>query len=56
MGCSRDMEYADLTNGDHLTDKMEVALYMFGVLMLNEVGGEVHDTNGVTVDNSAPRR
>lgn len=28
-----------------LLDKMEVDLHMFGALMLNGVGGEIHDTD-----------
>jgi hypothetical protein len=35
---------------------MKINLYMFGALMLNEVGGEVHGVDVVTVDESAPRR
>jgi hypothetical protein len=50
------MEYADLTDGDSLSDKMKINLHMFGVLMLNRVGGEVHGADIVTVDESAPRR
>lgn len=50
------MEYADLTDGDLLSEKMEVDLHMFGALMLNGVDGEIHNTNVVAVDNSAPRR
>jgi hypothetical protein len=36
------MEDADLTDGNLLSDKMKINLHMFGALMLNEVGGEVH--------------
>jgi hypothetical protein len=50
------MEYKDLTDGDSLTDKMKINLHMFGVLMLNGVGEEVHGADVVTVDESAPRR
>jgi hypothetical protein len=49
------MEYADLTDGDSLSNKMKINLHMFGVLMLNGVGGEVHDADVVIVDESAPR-
>jgi hypothetical protein len=35
---------------------MKINLYMFGALMLNGVGGEVHGVDIVTVDESAPRR
>jgi hypothetical protein len=50
------MEYADLTDDDSLSDKMKINLHRFGALMLNGVGGEVHGTDVVTVDESAPRR
>jgi hypothetical protein len=50
------MEYADLTDGDSLSNKMKINLHMFGALMLNGVGGEVHDADVVTVDESVPRR
>jgi hypothetical protein len=50
------MEYVDLTDGDSLSNKMKINLHMFGVLMLNGVGGEVHNADVVAVDESAPRR
>jgi hypothetical protein len=50
------MEYVDLTDCDSLSDKMKINLYMYGALMLNGVGGEVHGADVVTVDESAPRR
>jgi hypothetical protein len=50
------MEYADLTDDDSLSDKMKINLHMFDALMLNGVGGEVHDADVVVVDESAPRR
>jgi hypothetical protein len=49
------MEYVDLTDGDSLSDKIKINLHMFDVLMLNEVGGEVHGADVVTVDENAPR-
>jgi hypothetical protein len=33
------MEGADLIDGNLLSNKMKINLYMLGVLMLNEVGG-----------------
>jgi hypothetical protein len=33
------MKGADLTDGNLLSNKMKINLYMLGVLMLNEVGG-----------------
>jgi hypothetical protein len=50
------MEYADLTDDDSLSDKMKINLHMFGALMLNGVGGEVHGADVVAVDESVPRR
>jgi hypothetical protein len=35
----RNMKDADLTDGNLLSDKIKINLHMFGVLMLNEVGG-----------------
>jgi hypothetical protein len=35
---------------------MEIDLYMFGVLILNGVGEEIHNTDVVAVDNNATRR
>jgi hypothetical protein len=49
------MEDADLTDVNLLSDKMKINLHMIGVLMLNEVGGEVHDADVVAVDKGAPR-
>jgi hypothetical protein len=35
---------------------MEINLYVLGALILNEVGGEVHSDDIVTLDKSALRR
>jgi hypothetical protein len=45
-----------LADDNILSDKMKINLHMLGVLMLNEVGGEVHDADVVAVDKGAPRR
>jgi hypothetical protein len=50
------MEYADLTDGDSLSDKIKINLHMFSALMLNRVDGEIHGANVVIVDESALRR
>jgi hypothetical protein len=50
------MEDADLAGGNLLLDKMKINLHMLGALMLNGIGGEVHDADIVTVDKGAPRR
>jgi hypothetical protein len=49
------MEDADLTDGNLLSDKMKINLYMLRALMLNGVGGVVHGADVVTVDESAAR-
>jgi hypothetical protein len=56
LRCRRDMEDADLTDGNLLSDKMKINLHMLGVLMLNRVGGYVHNADIVAVDKCAPRR
>jgi hypothetical protein len=55
LRCHGDMEDADLTDSYHLSDKIKINLHMLRALMLNGLGGEVHDANIVTVDESAPR-
>jgi hypothetical protein len=39
LRCRRDMDDADLTDGNLLSNKMKINLHMLGALMLNEVGG-----------------
>jgi hypothetical protein len=50
------MKDGNLADGNLLSDKMKINLHMFGALMLNGVGGEVHGVDIVTVDKGAPRR
>jgi hypothetical protein len=50
------MEGVDLTDGNLLSNKMKINLHMLGALRLNGVGGEVHDTDIVTVNKCAPKR
>jgi hypothetical protein len=50
------MEDADLTGGNLLLDKMKINLHMLGVLILNGVGGYVHNVDIITVDKGAPER
>jgi hypothetical protein len=50
------MEDTDLTDDNILLNKMKINLHMLGALMLNGVGGEVHDIDVVAVDKGAPRR
>jgi hypothetical protein len=49
------MEGADLTDDNLLSDEMKINLHMLRVLMLNGVGGEVHDADVVAVDENAAR-
>jgi hypothetical protein len=50
------MQDTDITNGHVFPHKVEVNLYMFYALVLNEVGGEVDSVNVVTVDEGALRQ
>jgi hypothetical protein len=50
------MEDVDLTDGNLLSYKIKINLHVLGELMLNKVGGEVHDADVVAVDKSALRR
>jgi hypothetical protein len=50
------MEDTDLTDDNLLSHKMKINIYMLGALMLNGVGGEIHDADIVAVDKCAPRR
>jgi hypothetical protein len=45
----------DLTDDNLLSDEMKINLHMLRALILNEVGGEVHDADVVAVDESAAR-
>jgi hypothetical protein len=49
------MENTDLTDDNLLSDEMKINLHMLCALMLNGVGGEVHDTDVVAIDESAVR-
>jgi hypothetical protein len=53
LRCRWDMKDADLIDGNLLLDEMKINLHMFRALMLNGVGGEVHDVDVVAVDESA---
>jgi len=41
-----------ITEGDALSDEVEINLDMLHTLMLNRVRGEINRTNIVTIDNS----
>jgi hypothetical protein len=49
------MEDADLTDGNLLSDEMKINLHMLCALILNGVGGEIHNADVVTVDESLAR-
>jgi hypothetical protein len=50
------MEDADLADGDLLSNKVKINLYMLGALMLNGVSGEVDDADVFTIDQRALRQ
>jgi hypothetical protein len=50
------MKDVDLADGNLLLDKMKINLHMLDALMLNGVGGEVHNADVIAVDKGAPRR
>jgi hypothetical protein len=55
LQCRWDMEDADLTDGNLLSDEMKINLRMLRALILNGVGGEIHNADVVTVDESLAR-
>ena len=56
LGCRRNMEYPNMTEGDPLTNKMEINLNMLCPLMLYGVAGEVNNTNVITINQSGTAR
>jgi hypothetical protein len=50
------VEDTHISNGDTLTNEVEVDLNMFGALMLDRVGGEVDRADFVAIDQSGPRQ
>jgi len=45
------VQNADFTEGDSFSNEVQVDLGMLSSLMLNRVGGEVDNTDVVTIDN-----
>ena len=43
------MEYPNIADGDPVAHKVQVDLYMLRPLMLDGVGGEIHDADVVAV-------
>ena len=46
------MQDTHITEGDALSNEVEINLDMLRTLMLNRVRGEINRTNIVTIDNS----
>ena len=50
------MENSNVTEGDLLSNEVEIDLNMFCPLMLHRVAREIYSTNVVTVDQSGTAR
>jgi hypothetical protein len=50
LGGHRDVQDADITDGNMFLDEVEVDLDLLYALVLNEIGGEVDGADVVTVD------
>jgi hypothetical protein len=53
LGGGRYMENPNISNSHPVTNEVLVNLHMLHPLMLNRVGGEVHDANVVALDERA---
>jgi hypothetical protein len=53
LGRGRDKENPNIANSNSITNKVQVDLHMFRLLMLNRVSGEVHGADIVAVDERA---
>ena len=47
------MEYPNIADGDSVAHEVQVDLHMLRPLVLNRVGGEVHDADVVAIDEHA---
>ena len=47
------MENPNGADGDEVTDEVQVDLHVFGPLVLDRVGGEIHRADIVAVDEGA---
>ena len=56
LRCRWDMKNPNLAKGDSLPNKMEINLNMLRALMLDWVGGEVDNTNVITIDQRGSAR
>jgi hypothetical protein len=50
LGCRGDMQNPNLTEGDTLPNKVEINLNVLHALMLDQIGGEVDNTDVVTIN------
>jgi hypothetical protein len=50
------VEDTNVSDGNVLTDEVEINFNMLGALVLDEVDGDVDGTNVVIVDQSDPRQ
>jgi len=53
LRCRRYVKDPDVSNGNPLTDEVEINLNMLRALVLDGVGGEVHGADVVAVDEGA---
>jgi hypothetical protein len=53
LRCCRDMDNSNVTEGDLLSNEVEIDLNMFCPLMLHRVAREIYSTNVVTIDQSS---
>jgi hypothetical protein len=50
------MENSNVTEGDLLSNEVEIDLNMFCLLMLHRIAGKIYNTNAVTIDQSGTAR
>ena len=53
LGGGRDVENPNGADGDEVADEVQVDLHVFGPLVLDRVGGEIHCADIVAVDEGA---
>ena len=53
LGGGRDIEDPNIADSNPVVNEVQVDLHMLRSLMLNGVGGEIHDTDVVAVDERA---
>jgi hypothetical protein len=45
------MKYTSFTEGNSITNKVEINLDMLGPLVLNRIGGHIHGTDIIAIDH-----